>query len=572
MKELSRRDFLRTAAVGAAGIATLGLTACTANEPGVTEPTPAPVAPEVPVVDNSMKWDKEAELVVVGTGTAITSAIAASEFGAQSIIILEKSENIFGGTSMVSGGGYSMPGFLEDFKEEGIEDSRESVLAYMRAVGEDRMDDKAMTAFVDNAGDYVDWVKALFGWAKWGHGNRSYGDYYELYTNSIAEGYGRGSSNPMDAEGNVLRAGAQWEAYKAYVDEHDNIELMMGTVGEELLTDEKGAVIGIYANQGGNRIAIKAEKAVILGTGGFDHNENMRRYHLPFPLVRSAASVNNTGDAQRMGAKIGAQLAFMDRLMGAPAIYDQPTWNDSDDHNYSLMASTALIDYTMFLNLPNSLCVNRKGRRFANESRFYDNFNRAFGTYDTGLMKFVNIPAFWICDSDYVTRFLLPGYKSPADLPEYVFQFNTLEELAEGMGIEKDGLLDEVKKFNKYVADGYDPDWHRGESMAALDTALSTVQMFGFGDYSDLTTPQSLLGTVAKGPFYCCRYVPSSLNTRGGLLIDEHSQVVNLDGNTIPGLYAIGTCSTGVAGYWAGGSPISQGAVMSFVAAKHLYA
>ena len=71
----------------------------------------------------------------------------------------------------------------------------------------------------------------------------------------------------------------------------------MGTSGQELIQDESGAVIGIYADQDGKRIAIHAKKGIILGTGGFDFNENMRRQYLPTPIFRSVASLNNTSDA-----------------------------------------------------------------------------------------------------------------------------------------------------------------------------------------------------------------------------------------------------------------------------------
>ncbi len=58
--------------------------------------------------------------------------------------------------------------------------------------------------------------------------------------------------------------------------------------------------------------------------------------------------------------------------------------------------------------------------------------------------------------------------------------------------------------------------------------------------------------------------------TRGGLHIDEHAQVLDVDGKAVPGLYATGNCSSGVAGYWAGGATLGQGSVMGYVAAKHI--
>lgn len=551
MKKLSRREFLKGTAAGAVSLSALSLLSACSDNGGTAQ------------ADN-IKWDKEADVVVVGTGTVITAAIAANELQAGSVLILEK-RRVFGGTSVTSGGGYALPGTVTDLAKLGVADSREKVLEYMRACGEDRMDDKAMTAFVDNADEYCQWTKTVFGWHRWGTG--AYGDYYPLYAGSI--GWGRGAATPYLEDGTALNASKQWEYYREYIESHSTMELMMNTPAEELITDGNGKVIGVYASSEGQRIAIKANKAVILGTGGFDYNENMRRYYLPFPVLRSCASSGNTGDAQRMGAKIGAQLAFTDRVMGCPAVFDESEWKEDYDHNYGIMATSASFDWGSYRINPHSIMVNRKGKRFTNENRMYDTFFRAFQAYDTGSLKFENIPAFLICDSQYTERFLLPGYSTPDSLPDYVFKFNTLEELADGMGIDKEGLLAEVERYNRFVAAGYDADWHSGEDANELDVFHMMYQMMG-GSIDAYQQPKDMLGDISVGPFYCCRYVPGSMNTRGGLLIDEHSQVVDLDGNTIDRLYAVGTCSTGVAGYWAGGAPISQGAIMGYIAAKHI--
>lgn len=556
MKTISRRDFLKgAAAFGVAGLAGSSLLQVSASADEKDE----------------ISWDAEADVVVVGTGTVITAAIAAADMGA-SVVVLEKSPVLFGGTSMMSGAGYALPGFVDDFADEGIDDSREKVLSYMQAVGENRMPSATQEAFVDNANEYVQWIKGVMGWSKFAHTNRSHGDYYGNYVGSI--GYGRGSAVAFDADGNQLPAGGMWSAYHDYVDQSDKIDLRMGHEAKSLLTDENGAVIGVVAEHDGEQVCVKANKGVVLGTGGFDYNEQMRKYYLAFPLYRSCSSVMNTGDGHRMGAKVGAQLAYMDRFMGVPFAYSETEWNEDDDRNYSLLKNDAMAaDWAAFATFPHSVVVNRKGKRFCNETREYDQFCRAFSAYDTGVMKFENIPAFFIADTQYVSRFLLPGYNTPfaeAGLPDYVKVFDTLEELADEMGIDKEGLLNQIASFNENAKKGIDPEWHRGEDQQAYDTMIFAATGYcGLGgDMSDLTGPKSTLGAIEQGPFYCIRYVPGTCGTRGGLLIDGDAQVVNVEGEKIPGLYAVGTCSSGVAGYWAGGACIAQGCVMSYVAVK----
>ena len=198
-------------------------------------------------------------------------------------------------------------------------------------------------------------------------------------------------------------------------------------------------------------------------------------------------------------------------------------------------------------------------------------FSRAFSAYDTGTLNYANIPGYFICDADYTSQFKLPGGATVDALPDYITRYDTLEALAEGMGIDKEGLLKQVEAFNGYVDAGVDPQWHRGESENALRTLQSnTYVALPEADFSQFTTLTATLGKIEKAPFYCCRYVPGTCGTRGGLLTDGNAQVLDQDNNVIEGLYAAGTCSTGVAGYWAGGACISQGCVMAYVAAKHL--
>ncbi len=559
MKELSRREFMK----GAAAFGLAGIAGAVGFGQGVTAEAAGSA---------DIEWDAEAEIVVVGTGTVITAAIAAAELGAENVIVLEKNPVLFGGTSMMSGAGFALPGFIDDLKDENSGDTREQVLAYMQAVGENRMPSAPQEAFVDNANEYVHWVKNVFGWSKFAHANHSHQDYYENYTGSI--GFGRGSAFIFDADGKQVGAGDVWQCYRKYVDNSDKIDLRMGHEAKSLITDENGAVIGVTAEHDGSILNIRATRGVVLGTGGFDYNEQMRKFYLPFPLYRSCSSVMNTGDGQRMGAKIGAQLAFMDRVMGVPFAYSEPEWGEDDDRNYSLLKSDPMgTDWCSFCTFPHSVIVNRKGKRFCNETREYDNFVRSFSSYDNGVMKFENIPAFFIADTQYVSRFLLPGYNTPfaeKGLPDYVKVFNTLEELADGMGIDKEGLLAQIRTYNEYVKNGYDPDWHRGESQDAYDTMMFAATGYCSlgGDTSDLTDVTATLGSVEVGPFYCIRYVPGTCGTRGGLLIDGDSQVLDAEGEKIPGLYAVGCCSSGVAGYWAGGACIAQGSIMSYVAVK----
>ncbi len=521
-KQLSRRDFLKGTAAAALSVSALPFLQVGASADHNEEIT----------------WDYEADVVVVGTGTVVIGAIAAVEFGAESVVVLEKDKNFFGGTSALSGAGWALPAYIDYLKDNDGLDSRDACLTYMKACGEGRMDERAMTTFVDVADEFTKWLISTMGWGKFANHTYLWDNYYEDYPNGRIPG--RGAIWIYNKDGKELSAYDTWSAFRKYLESHEQATLLMGTSGQELIQDESGAVIGIYADQDGKRIAIHAKKGIILGTGGFDFNETMRRQYLPTPIFRSVASLNNTGDAQRMCAQIGAQLAYMDRVMGAPFVYEKTEWDDAINTDYSVCNQDPRnIDFHLYYNQPHSLIVNRKGRRFGNENRQYDVIARSFGGFDTGDLTNGNIPGIFICDSQIPS--LPGGLPLDGELPEYIFRFDTLEELADGMGVNKENLLQEVARFNDFVKAGADLDFAREEAS---------------------------LGTIEQGPFFACRYVPGSMNTRGGMQVDENSQVVDQYDNKIPGLYAVGNCSTGVAGYWAGGANLSQGAVMAYVAAK----
>ncbi len=76
---------------------------------------------------------------------------------------------------------------------------------------------------------------------------------------------------------------------------------------------------------------------------------------------------------------------------------------------------------------------------------------------------------------------------------------------------------------------------------------------------------------MEKGPFYGAKYLPGTCGTNGGLRINANAQVLNVWGQTIPGLYAVGNTSGSVMGaaYPGGGSTLGAGCVFGMLAGKH---
>ncbi len=527
---VSRRGFLKKSAMLGAGLAaTGGMVAC------------APAASNGAAED--VKWDKEVDVVVVGSGTAAIAAIAAKDAGAESVLILEKSI-AFGGTSALSGGGFYIP-LNYVAKDEGIEDNRDDVFKYLKTVSAGQSSDELLNAFIDSANPMIEWFRDKFGYS-WAIGAPTFEDYYEV-DGFRPRGRKVGVANP---DGSRTSGGSTWQIFRQTIDEL-GIEVMLETAGKELVTNAAGEVIGIKAEGIDGPLNIKANKGVILGTGGFDFNRDMTTAFLRGPIMASVSVQTNTGDGHLMGMALGADLRNMNSCWGLPCMPVEPE---------NLKGEA---DWQMYRGKPGAIVVNKHGERIGNEAAAYHVFNRAFWYWDTGKFEWRNTPSFWIADSSYAERYFFPasGYQLGV-VPEWMEQADTLEELCEKLGIDYAGFEETLAVFNPNAEEGKDPVFHRGEYQFDLNTA---------GDPSRTDLKNICLAPIAQGPFYGCKYVPGTCGTNGGLRINGNAQVLDITGNPIPRLYAVGCTSGSVMGdaYPGGGSCLGQGSVFGVLAGRH---
>lgn len=309
-------------------------------------------------------------------------------------------------------------------------------------------------------------------------------------------------------------------------------------------------------NKQGKEERVKANKGVLLGTGGFDFNDEMRATFLRTPFFASRHVTTNTGDGHRMGMAVGGVLANMASVYGQCCLLPQGEYEGMESS-----PEFTVTDSYQFRGKPGAVVVNRYGQRIGNESTIYANFQRCMEGWDSSLFKLKNIPAYWICDNAFVERYKVPGGEAVGDIPKWIVKANTLEELADQLGIDSVGLAFELKEFNRYAADGVDPKFHRGEYSHDQRSVADTTR-------DDLVN--KCLAPVATPPFYGARYYPASLGTAGGLAINGKAQVLNNDGEVIFGLYACGCAATSPfgAGYAGGGAPVGASSVMAWVAGE----
>lgn len=406
-------------------------------------------------------------------------------------------------------------------------------------------DEEAKRDYVENAATYFKWVED-----NWGIKQAVYstlGDYTDL-PGSKAKGR---SLIHVDDDGEILIGSDLYSQKIIPLLEEKGVETLLNTQATSLVMEDE-RVVGVRATaEDGSEIAVKANKGVLLGAGGFDYNEEMRDTYLCGPIFGSYSCETNTGDGQAMGMAVGAALANMSEVWQCPFyIVD-----DSGD----LSVSTDWFEYG---GLPGSLTVNRKGKRFTDENSAYGVADFPFWNYDITEFDMTNIPAYMICDADHVSYYGWPGYLS--EKPDWFEEYETIDELAEACGIDADGLNEEIERFNGFCETGVDEDFARGECTAGL----TIIECYGI-ERDDLANPS--LAPVATAPFHVAKVGPGSIGTSGGLRTDTDARVLDRDGNVIEGLYSSGNNSGAVFGcfYPGAGGTIGPGFYRAIRAAEH---
>lgn len=273
--------------------------------------------------------------------------------------------------------------------------------------------------------------------------------------------------------------------------ESKNVEFFLETSAKELITNDKNEVVGVKAvGKDKNEINFNA-KAVVLATGGFDRNAELVSKYAPIAKGQTTfAGSGNTGDGLTMVEKVNADVISQGGVIGFRAVEGE-------------LAYTT--DICMLMWSP-YLSVNKQGQRFVNEGIDYPLF------YEE-LVKQEEKVSYLIFDGNtYVPALDEAVEKGSA------FVADSIDELAVQAGINADGLNTTVKEYNEMIKNGKDTKFGK-----------------------DLTGHKA----INKSKYYAVKVVPAILGTMSGIKIDLDTQVINKDGNAVPGLYAAGEVANG---------------------------
>jgi 3-oxosteroid 1-dehydrogenase len=320
-------------------------------------------------------------------------------------------------------------------------------------------------------------------------------------------------------------------------------------VAEILVEDDH--VVGIATEIDGEHIRVRARGGVLLNTGGFDWNAEMsRRSLVGGNAVRALTPPSLTGDGHVMAQRLGAATALMDQCMLNTGIHIPGETHDGAPL-YRLFDPS--------LSKPHSMLVNRQGRRFANESSYYCVTQGLLEFYPR-VRRYDNLPAWHISDRTFREHYGLPTVGPDDPVPEWITSADTLEELAEKLGIDAVGLLAQAEVLNASVDVGVDERFQRGES--------PYDRVWGDSSY----VPNPTLGRIETGPFSAIEIFPASAGHRGGLVTNPAAEVLSVDGTPLAGLYACGNVAAQlmIGAAYASGVSIGSALVFGRIAAQQV--
>ena len=209
---------------------------------------------------------------------------------------------------------------------------------------------------------------------------------------------------------------------------------------------------------------------------------------------------------------------------------------------------------------PGSIMVNRAGRRFVNEALNYNAIGFVLHNFDGDKYEFPNLPYWLIFDSRFISKYRMFTSRPGEPVVSWAKEADTFEELAGLIGIDGVALRETVERFNGFVRRSHDDDFGRGDN---------TYDNF-WGDQT-LEPPLSTLGLIDEPPFYAIEMEPGVNGTCGGPRANQDAQVIDWNGDPIPGLYVGSNTMSAVTGggYGGAGGTIGPGMTFGYLAGRH---
>ncbi|HIY82315.1 FAD-dependent oxidoreductase [Rubneribacter sp.] len=536
---LSRRSFIKGAALGVGAAASTGLIAgCSPQASGDAGASNAaatasqPQASEYPVQrTGSMEPAEETfegDVVVLGCGPGgIACATRLAEEGAR-VLVVEKTANV-GGTGMVASGNCYISLNSRYQVDQGLEaDIPAFYKEWLEAVHY-HCDHEVLSTYLRNCGRVVDWLMG-------------YGFGFNMKetpaTNGLSGSAYRISQPPKDSGNREETYGAMIEVVTAA-----GGALHTNCTGQELIVDDEGAVVGLRAQRGGSVVDFMG-KAVVIATGGYGANNDMIKRYAKVPLLGRDPVLNN-GEGAQMAWAAGAAQPWNLGILCVDTLYPI----DADYVSYP--GGVQALGNVMQDPAKARMHVNQLGKRFHSEDAFcwVPTYGGANGVAYDEPWLFVIADQAAIDGLRAGDETVDEAYLSSMEDLGVLFKGDTPEKLAEAAGWDPETFAEEFSRYGELCAAGEDPVFFKGAK-----------HLVPYGD----------------GPYYAVRMAPTPFGTCGDLSVTPKMEVRGTEpGLTVKGLYAVGTETVGTMHndyYWALGQTVGWAHTSGVLAAEEIAA
>ncbi|MCL6476968.1 MAG: FAD-dependent oxidoreductase [Peptococcaceae bacterium] len=445
-----------------------------------------------------------ADLVIIGGGGAgLAAAAAAAEKGAKNVIVLEKRAST-GGNSALAYGLFAAESPVQ--KRQMIHASKDDLFRVAMKWSHWRINPRIVRAFIEKSGDTIRWLEEKgirFG-------------VFPLWINQlpvwhVPEGYGARLMKVLAGECKKL-----------------GVKVFLKAGAKKIVLNDQGDITGVLAAKDGDELIIAA-RSVIIATGGYGGNKELLKKYCPdYRDNMECVGIPNNGDGLIMATEIGAATEGLGVLhLTGPSLHT---------YQVTLRINTqpAMTIPLMGLALePNTLWLNKEGRRFVDETIGFNHFespnaavrqpgNVTYTVFDSKIVRDMTEEGLIMCMGNPGKMGVkLPGLEG--QLRKYAAKgrvkiCDSWDEMAELIGADPEVLRATVDEYNAACDQGYDPVFAKDRRFL-----------------QPLRTP----------PYYAIECRTDFLDTIGGIKINEHMEVLDKQDRPIPGLYAAGVDAGG---------------------------
>lgn len=455
------------------------------------------------------KWDHEVDAVVVGLGVAGGAAAYEAAKAGLKVVVMDR------GSAAINeshGNDIYLGGGTPTQKAYGVEDTLEEMEKFLLATQAPEPDRERIKYYVEHSLSHYQWLKSIgieFSLDPSGHQQLIYSGGEDVYPcTEMAKPAMRGHMHVSMPSGMAIQSLLTSHLRKA------DVPLLLEADAQQLVREADGRIVGVIAVVEGKTQSFRAKRGVIIATGGFSRNREMVAHHAP--LYQKAIPIevkSNDGWGIRAGQSIGAAVKRMD---GIPCFFPLPRFAGA--------------------------LVNSNGQRFIAEESYY-------GVLGYRIVREQGGVAHLIVDADMVGKDA-PESRGNGEIDSKIIaKADTLAELEKMLNIPETGLQQTIATYNEFAAKGQDPFFHKAKAY---------------------------LKPIVKPPFYAAKASIGETTfahyTLGGLHTNANTEVLDPEGETIPGLYAVGRAAAGILNYryYLSGLSLGEGTMFGRVAGQAL--